>query len=163
MLVSRVVVVFLALFLAACPGTKDVQCEENSNCDLGAGGVCTLAPTGNQWCAYPDPECPSGTRFSDEDVGDGLAGACTDRQLFELSVSVGGSAPGSVTSDPTGLTCDASTCSQSFPIGCISRLVGCVHWLRELCGHDGLRQERRCLVRNAWASTVGAARGQHRR
>jgi hypothetical protein len=34
------------------------------------------ASTGNQWCAYPDGACGGGLRFSDYDVGDGLAGQC---------------------------------------------------------------------------------------
>jgi len=29
------------------------------------------------WCAYPDGMCPSGYRFSDFDVGDGVGGQCT--------------------------------------------------------------------------------------
>lgn len=32
--------------------------------------------TGNRWCAYPDQGCPSGSRYSDQDVGDGLGGEC---------------------------------------------------------------------------------------
>ena len=59
-----------------CPSTQNVQCLEASSCDLAPGGACVAAPTGNQWCAYPDSACPSGQRYSDFDVGDGLAGAC---------------------------------------------------------------------------------------
>src|SRR5439155_365942 len=36
----------------------------------------SVASTGNHWCAYPDPVCPSGYRFSDHDVGDGVSGSC---------------------------------------------------------------------------------------
>jgi Tol biopolymer transport system component len=34
------------------------------------------AASGNHWCAYPDPSCPSGYRYSDFQVGDGLSGVC---------------------------------------------------------------------------------------
>src|SRR5688500_6350315 len=62
--------------LAGCPPKQDVQCVESSNCDLATGGQCVSTTSGNQWCAYPDPNCPSGYRYSDLDVGDGLSGAC---------------------------------------------------------------------------------------
>src|ERR1051325_8185214 len=59
-----------------CPRYANVQCIESSNCDLHFGGVCTTAPTGNHWCAYPDPICPNGYRYSDLDTGDGVSGQC---------------------------------------------------------------------------------------
>ena len=37
--------------------------------------------------------------------------------MFKLSVTVGGSAPGAVTSDPPGLTCSTGTCDGMFPAG----------------------------------------------
>ena len=70
---------FLLLSVSAvlgCEGRLNVQCEENSNCDLSTGGVCALASTGNRWCSYPDASCPSGYRYSDEQVGDDIAGVC---------------------------------------------------------------------------------------
>lgn len=103
--------------LAACPGAKDVQCRDNTSCDLASGGACLAADTGNMWCAYPDPGCPSGFRYSDQDVGDGLGSVCTALEVYTLSVSVGGSAAGSVDSNPVGLTCESGTCTQTFPIG----------------------------------------------
>ncbi len=115
--VSRAVAVASVLLIAACPGQQDVECAEDSDCNLSPGGSCTPAPTGNQWCAYPDPSCASGSRYSDVDVGDDLGGVCTEQQFFRLSVSVGGSASGSVASDPTGLTCDAGTCTADFAVG----------------------------------------------
>lgn len=63
--------------LAACGGGhNDVPCEQDSNCDLSGGGKCIAASTGHSWCAYPDPQCPSGYRFSTQDIGDGLSGTC---------------------------------------------------------------------------------------
>lgn len=55
-----------------------VQCEQNAHCNLNSGGACVATATGSQWCAYPDPECSSGYRYSDLDTGDGLSGMCTD-------------------------------------------------------------------------------------
>ena len=66
---------FAALIaVAACGGRQNVQCEQDSDCDLSGGGLCIAAPTGNEWCGYPDPDCASGYRFSDLDVGDGVSG-----------------------------------------------------------------------------------------
>jgi formylglycine-generating enzyme len=60
----------------ACYSRSSVQCETDPNCNLTPGGICTAAPTGRHWCSYPDPACPSGYRFSDLDVGDGVADQC---------------------------------------------------------------------------------------
>ena len=62
--------------MAACGSHAELQCEQNSVCDLGIGGVCTALGTGHSWCAYPDPGCQSGYRFSNQQVGDGVSGAC---------------------------------------------------------------------------------------
>ncbi|MBA3451757.1 MAG: hypothetical protein H0T42_01520 [Deltaproteobacteria bacterium] len=62
--------------LAACPGSKNVECRDDSSCDIVPGGRCFASSAGNTWCAYPDPACPDGYRYSDLDVGDGVAGEC---------------------------------------------------------------------------------------
>lgn len=62
--------------LLACPGAASVQCAEDANCNRFAGGLCRVAASGSQWCSYPDPACPSGYRYSDLDVGDGLEARC---------------------------------------------------------------------------------------
>lgn len=74
-LVTTIVMVVAGAF-AGCVNRLDVQCEQNSNCDLSGGGVCATAETGNRWCAYPDPVCPTGYRYSTDDVGDGVSGVC---------------------------------------------------------------------------------------
>lgn len=74
--VTLLAVISASIFAAGCIEHVNVQCVENSNCDLSFGGVCTTAPTGNQWCAYPDPQCPSGYRYMDFDVGDGVSDVC---------------------------------------------------------------------------------------
>ncbi len=75
---SLLTVVVVLIPLAGCPSTSPVECRDQASCDLGPGGVCVAAPTGNQWCAYPDLSCPGGVRYSDDRVGDGLAGTCVD-------------------------------------------------------------------------------------
>lgn len=78
---------------AGCDKRANVQCLENPNCDLTAGGICAAAPTGNHWCAYPDPACAGGYRFTDQDVGDGVSGMCvaqTDAGVDAPPDSMGG-------------------------------------------------------------------------
>lgn len=60
---------------AAC-SRANVECQRDANCDLASGGECTIATTGNHWCAYPDPSCSSGYRYSDQAIGDELSGVC---------------------------------------------------------------------------------------
>jgi hypothetical protein len=61
---------------AACSKYANVPCERDINCDLASGGVCTASEIGNRWCAYPDPACPGGYRYSTQAVGDGVSGTC---------------------------------------------------------------------------------------
>ena len=61
----------------ACINHVNVQCGQDSDCNLSGGGVCAeAAGTGNHWCAYPDSGCPTGYRYSTLDVGDGVSGVC---------------------------------------------------------------------------------------
>lgn len=109
-----------AMVASACQGghDNDFNCTNDMSCNLKPGGVCVTAGTGNAWCGYPDPDCPSGIRFSEEDAGDGLAGVCTEPgQTFKLTVMVGGSGAGTVTSTPAGLTCSTGTCTAIFAAG----------------------------------------------
>lgn len=67
----------VSLLAAACSGgANNFECSGNAGCDLSGGGMCIAAPSGRNWCAYPDPACPGGYRYSDQNVGDGLAGQC---------------------------------------------------------------------------------------
>lgn len=73
--------------LAACNNGSNVQCDQNSNCDLSGGGMCIAASTGNMWCAYPDPLCPGGYRYSDQSIGDGVSGQCVpDNTMVDAGV-----------------------------------------------------------------------------
>lgn len=73
--VMRWIIAASITLLAGCPNRQNVPCSANTNCDLAAGGMCLAGPS-EQWCAYPDPNCPGGYRFSDFDVGDGVGGQC---------------------------------------------------------------------------------------
>jgi hypothetical protein len=107
----------LAVVASACGGRANVQCEMNSNCDLSGGGVCTEV-NDHHWCAYPDPGCPSGYRYSDLDIGDGLSGMCTAAgQTFMLTVTISGDGSGTITSKPDGLQCSGATCTGVFATG----------------------------------------------
>lgn len=76
MQVPRIFVALLLVCATGCPNRRNVPCVEDSNCDLSYGGVCLAGPTPSSWCAYPDPQCPGGYRYSDFDVGDGVSGEC---------------------------------------------------------------------------------------
>jgi len=87
-LIMRTTMVGLVALLAGCPGPQNVQCLENGNCNRFSGGICLTAPSGNQWCTYPDPACPNGYRYSDLDVGDGLSDVCVE-QLGDAGIDAG--------------------------------------------------------------------------
>src|SRR5579872_5681445 len=65
-----------SMCVVGCSPVANVQCDQNSVCDLHAGGACMAAPSGNMWCAYPDSSCPSGYRYGTFQTGDGVAGLC---------------------------------------------------------------------------------------
>lgn len=80
-IVTSIISIAVMLLVAGCPSTNPVECRDISSCDLGPGGACVVSPSGNRWCAYPDVTCPSGQRYSDQGVGDGLAGACVAEMI----------------------------------------------------------------------------------
>lgn len=95
----RVILLALATSLA-CESRSHVQCLHEADCDLSSGGRCIAAASGNRWCAYPDPACPSGYRYSDLDVGDGVSGECVAVAMdggVDAPVDVAIDADGSVT------------------------------------------------------------------
>lgn len=73
-----------AALVSACGSGGSVQCKDNSSCDLASGGMCLGNPgTTHQWCGYPDADCPSGYRWSELDVGDGVGGRCVDPRALD--------------------------------------------------------------------------------
>lgn len=113
--------VLVTALAAGCNHHDNVQCAGNPDCNLAAGGICLMTPpSGDQWCAYPDPTCTSGYRYSNDDVGDRVGGACVadgNGTLYTLTVSVGGNGTGNVVSLPAGLTCADGTCTGKFQAG----------------------------------------------
>ena len=77
---SRTLMIFLSApitLLLACKPEGAVQCIGDESCNAMPGGACLQnVATRSQWCAYPDSSCPSGTRWSDHDVGDNVGGTC---------------------------------------------------------------------------------------
>lgn len=69
-------VALLVSAILGCGSRDNLQCEQNSNCDLSGGGLCSDPGTGHRWCAYPDGSCAGGYRYSDVQVGDGVSGQC---------------------------------------------------------------------------------------
>lgn len=62
---TSLAVIAASVLAAGCGEMVAVQCIEDTNCDLSAGGVCASAPTGHRWCAYPNASCQSGLRYSE--------------------------------------------------------------------------------------------------
>jgi hypothetical protein len=63
--------------LCSCFQPFEVECGVDDHCNRFPGGLCHQnSATGNQWCKYPDTGCPSGYRYSDLDVGDGVSATC---------------------------------------------------------------------------------------
>lgn len=110
--------VLMMALATGCNHHENVPCVDNSDCNLSGGGTCLMTPaTEHQWCAYPDPDCTSGYRYSNDDVGDGVGGACTAGTSDTLTVSVGGNGAGNIVSTPSGLTCASGTCTGKFQAG----------------------------------------------
>lgn len=72
---SSLLALAAAIALGGCPPADHAECVDESSCDLQAGGACVASPAGRDWCAYPDPACAGGLRYS-ERAGDGLAESC---------------------------------------------------------------------------------------
>jgi sulfatase modifying factor 1 len=96
--------------VAGCSSRANLACEANANCDLAPGGVCTSSGAGSMWCSYPAGDCPSGYRFSDVQVGDGVAGECVPVHQVDAGTVV--DAPPGVVPGGDSVSCDGlpSTC-----------------------------------------------------
>jgi hypothetical protein len=150
---------FVLLLITACPGRENVPCTENADCNLSGGGVCTLASTGNQWCSYPDPDCPAGLRYSDQGVGDDLSGVCVEGIRYTLTVNTGGNGAGVVSSEPDGVTCSAGICTGSFSAGTVVQLLATATTGAFLGWADTCRGQGTCVVTMDRDRVVGALFG----
>lgn len=146
-----------AWLLTACSRPeKDVPCTADTDCNLSSGGICTQAATGNQWCAYPDPECSGGLRYSNQSVGDDLAGACVDAFTKSITIKVGGNGAGQVVSDPAGIVCSSGTCTGKFPVGTFVKLFATATTGAFLGWTGGCRGQGECNVSMDRDQSVGA-------
>ncbi len=98
--------------VAGCGSRADVPCGQSADCDLHGGGQCVVAATGTAWCAYPDPACPGGLRFSDQAVGDGLAGSCVGG-LADAGVDAAPDAPDALPGGGTFAVTYGGTASEN--------------------------------------------------
>lgn len=108
--------ILLSVALLGCGddgGNDGIECVLDSHCDRQSGGDCIVAPSGKQWCAYPDATCESGLRYDERDVGDGLAGMCVASEAPDAGID--GSVDGSVDASlPDASISDAGTsCNTS--------------------------------------------------
>lgn len=165
---QRVISVLVWLVFCGCPASKtNVPCGADSDCDLRSAGAClVLEHTGRGWCAYPDPECPGGYRYSEDGVGDSFAGFCagsaTDTRQFLLTVHVGGNGGGAVQSDPVGIDCtngDQASCSALFATGTVVTLSQSAARGSFLGWSDDCRGSAGCVVTVSEPLTVGALFG----
>ena len=82
----RALVFGVWVIASGCGQRTNVPCAASLDCDLASDGQCVAAPSGSRWCAYPDPACPGGLRFSDQAVGDGLSGVCVPDESRDAGV-----------------------------------------------------------------------------
>lgn len=155
MALFQYVAVLATVLLVGCSGRNAAECAVDTNCDLGGGGVCTLAPTGNQWCTYPDDACDGGYRYT-ENAGDDLGGDCVEGHT--LTVTVGGSGSGKVSID-NGFTCSDGSCKRNFPEGTSVSLSAVATAGTFLGWSDECRGNAECVVTMDGDRTIGALFG----
>jgi hypothetical protein len=115
---------------SACGGRNNFECSTDSSCDLSGGGRCIAASTGTSWCAYPDPECPGGYRYSDQDVGDGLAGRCAPEMTVDAGADAGVDAPVTGTDAPPGQNKFDIAYVNDFRLGSSATTMTTTGWFR---------------------------------
>ncbi|MCW5809105.1 MAG: hypothetical protein KIT31_42520, partial [Deltaproteobacteria bacterium] len=141
----------------ACHRAADVPCAGDLDCDLAASGLCVASSSGRAWCAYPDGACTSGYRYSDLDVGDGLAAACTE--AFALRVALGGGGTGEIATAQGPLACAGGVCERSFPPGARVSLTATASEGIFLGWSDGCSGQGTCDVVMDRDRSVGALFG----
>lgn len=108
----------LGAILGLACGDGSFRCTDDTQCVFsGLQGQCQA----NQYCTFPDDDCPSGQRYGD-DVGNGLAGMClqsgdetTGGGSSAAEVSTGDGTP--VTSSTSSSVEDSTSTSSSEPPG----------------------------------------------
>ncbi len=115
--VSRLRIAMIALPTTSCFGAPDYQCTASSECVRGElQGTCE--PSTSR-CSYPDAECPSGARYSDQ-AGE-LANACvdgdapTDTTTAETSSSSSSGSTAPASTDESTSSAPIPECGNSIP------------------------------------------------
>ncbi len=119
----RTSLVAALLVLVACgsEGPDFIECRDDLSCDRFAEGRCIVNPaTGNQFCAYPDEDCPSGMQWSDLDVEPAISGTCVDGIQPDAGVDA---APIDAGDGGTSFTLTVSA-ALGLPLAADSRLPG---------------------------------------
>jgi hypothetical protein len=81
---SLCILTLWAVGLGGCYSPFEVECGADAHCNRFPGGLCHAnLQTDRHWCKYPDPACPSGYRYSDLDVGDGVSATCVPADVDE--------------------------------------------------------------------------------
>jgi hypothetical protein len=110
--------------LCGCSVPANVQCDGDGDCGRLPGGHCSTSSTGNHWCSYTDGACASGERWSDRDVGDGLAGTCVGSEVMPPDGAIDGiDAPLACVAGAT--TCASDTYVECSPQGEVLRAIHC--------------------------------------
>lgn len=156
--------IFTMLVCSCSPADKDVPCTADADCDLAPDGRCLPTESnGDTWCAYPDPGCDEGYRYSNEDVWDGASGRCvTESRQVELLVYVGGNGGGNVVSQPAGIDCGSGgvgSCTATFERGTQVQLAQTAARGEFLGWSDACRGAATCSVTLTANTTVGALFG----
>jgi len=117
----------VCLLAHACAKTNPYKCTGSDQCVLnGQAGTCE--PEG--FCAFPDMDCPSGTRF-ESGAGDGLGGQCTappDAPLAPcgaLGQACCTGEQGSAGPCVGGTYCNAGTCDECAADMTFGHDIGC--------------------------------------
>src|SRR6185503_15741983 len=120
----RLATIVVCLLAHACAKTTPYKCMGNDQCVLG-GQPGTCEPEG--YCAFPDMDCPSGTRF-ESGAGSGFGGQCTTPPLppcGALGQTCCTGEQGSAGPCVGGTYCNAGTCDECVADMTFGHDLGC--------------------------------------
>lgn len=105
-----------AVAAAGCPaGGGFIECRDDMSCY--EGGRCMVNDvTGNQFCAYEDQACPSGLRWSSNDVEESISGAC----VAESTPDAGAEPDAEIDAARPDANIDAPPAQVAFDVGHVS-------------------------------------------
>lgn len=154
------VVFAVLLFAGACTAPHNTStCMASEECDLFPGGQCLPSPLDVNLCAYPSADCE--TELAWGELSGALSGTCTPLQ-YALTLSVGGSGRGGISSSPEGIMCASGgtgTCTTKFPPGTIVELSAAATGGVFLGWGDACNGKATCRVTMDRDQAVGALFG----